>query len=65
MRIITEHARTEAKFENVFRLIAKEWENSIIKIVPYKESTEDFILTNSELMAEAIEENITTLTKIS
>jgi hypothetical protein len=62
--VIIDHANTEAKFENVFRAISNEWENSNLKIVPFKESLDDYVISNAELMAEAIEENITTLQKI-
>jgi hypothetical protein len=65
VRVIIDHANTEAKYENVFRAINQEWENSALKIVPFKESLDDYVIVNAELMTEAIEENITTLVKIS
>jgi 3-dehydroquinate dehydratase len=37
VRSIIEHANTEAKYENVFLTIREEWEQSQLKIVPFKE----------------------------
>jgi hypothetical protein len=62
--VIIEHANTESKYENVFRAISNEWENSSLKIIPFKESLDDYVIANAELMTEAIEENIKTLLKI-
>jgi hypothetical protein len=31
---IIHHANTEAKYENIFKAIEKEWDNSTLKVVP-------------------------------
>ena len=64
VKIIIEHANTESKYENVFRAISREWESSTLKIIPFKESLDDYVISNTELMLDAIEENIATLEKI-
>lgn len=64
MRAIIEHANTELKYETVFTTISKEWEESTLKIIPFKDQMDDFVIANSELMADAIEENISTLETI-
>ncbi len=65
MKQIIHHANTEAKYENIFKAIEKEWDNSTLKVVPIQEQPDDFVLTNTELMSEAIEENLSTLDTIA
>ena len=65
MKQIIHHANTEAKYENIFKAIENEWDNSTLKVVPIQEQPDDFVLTNTELMSEAIEENLSTLETIA
>ena len=58
VRAIIDHANTEAKYENVFTTIRHEWEESNLKIIPFKEQINDYIIANSELMSDAIEDNL-------
>jgi len=37
VRAIIEHANTESKYETVFNSIQREWEDSTLKIIPFKE----------------------------
>lgn len=65
VRAIIEHANTEAKYETVFNTIRLQWEESNLKIIPFKEQINDYILANSDLMSDAIEDNLSTLDTIA
>lgn len=65
VRGIIDHANTEAKYENVFLTIREEWEQSQLKIVPFKEQINDYILVSTDLMSDAIEDNLSTLDTIA
>lgn len=65
VRAIIDHANTEAKYENVFLTIRQEWEQSNLKIVPFKEQINDYVIASSELMSDAIEDNLSTLDTIA
>lgn len=62
---IIEHANTELKYERVFKSIKEEWGKHELKIIPYKETTDGYILVNTETLSMAIEENLTTLENVS
>lgn len=62
---IIEHANTELKYENVFRSIREEWDKTNLKIIPYRDSLTDYVMVNSDMMSNAIEENLQTLEVIS
>jgi Dynein heavy chain, N-terminal region 2 len=62
---IIEHANTELKYERVFRAIKDEWDKHELKIIPYKETMDSYILVSTENLSSAIEENLTTLENIS
>lgn len=63
--MIIDHANTELKYETVFKGIKLEWENMELKIIPYKETMDAYILTNADNLCNAIEENLTTLESIA
>ena len=62
---IIEHANTELKYERVFKTIKDEWDKHELKIIPYKETMDSYILVNTETLSTAIEENLTTLENIT
>ena len=62
---IIEHANTELKYELVFKSIRDEWDNHELKIIPYKETMDSYILVSTETLSTAIEENLTTLENVS
>jgi hypothetical protein len=62
---IIEHANTELKYERVFRSIRDEWEKHELKVIPYKETMDSYILVSTETLSSSIEENLTTLENIS
>ena len=62
---IIEHANTELKYERVFKSIKDEWDKHELRIIPYKESMDSYILVNTETLSTSIEENLTTLENIS
>jgi len=63
--VIIEHANTELKYEKIFKSIKEEWEQLELKIIPYKETMDSYILINTDTLSNAIEENLTTLETIS
>ena len=63
--MIIDHAFTESRYETVFRSIKEEWEKAELKIIPFKESLKDYVISNTETMSDAIEENLGTLETIS
>lgn len=65
MKAIIDHANTELKYETVFNSIQNEWEKTELKIIPFRESLEDYVIINTEIMSNAIEENLGTLETIS
>lgn len=62
---IIEHANTEAKYETIFRCICDEWEKLELKIIPFKDTQNSYIMVNTETLNQAIEENLSTLEVIS
>lgn len=62
---IIEHANTELKYERVYKSIKEEWDKHELKIIPYKETMDSYILVSTETLSSAIEENLTTLENIS
>lgn len=62
---IIEYANTELKYERVFKSIKDEWEKYELKIIPFKESMDAYILVETEALSTAIEENLTTLETIA
>jgi len=62
---IIEHANTELKYERVFRAIKDEWSKHELKVIPYKESMDSYILVSTETLSAAIEENLTTLENVT
>jgi hypothetical protein len=62
---IIEHANTELKYEKVFKSIKDEWEKNDLKIIPFKESMDSYILVQTETLTTSIEENLTTLETIA
>jgi len=62
---IIEHANTEAKYETIFRCICDEWEKLELKIIPFKDTQNSYIMVNTETLNQAIEENLNTLEVIS
>ena len=63
--MIIDHAFTEARYEAVFRSIQSEWDKAQLKIIPFKESQKDYVISNTETMSDAIEENLGTLETVS
>ena len=61
---IIEHANTELKYEKIFKSIKEEWDSLELKIIPYKETMDAYILVNTDTLSNAIEENLTTLETI-
>ena len=49
----------------MFHSIKEEWEKAELKIIPFKESLKDYVISNTETMSDAIEENLGTLETIS
>lgn len=49
----------------MFISIRNEWEESNLRIIPFKEQVNDYIISNSELMSDAIEDNLSTLDTIA
>lgn len=49
----------------MFISIRNEWEESNLRIIPFKEQINDYIISNSELMSDAIEDNLSTLDTIA
>lgn len=62
---IIEHANTEAKYETIFKCICDEWEKLELKIIPFKDTSNSYIMVNTETLNQAIEENLNTLEVIS
>jgi hypothetical protein len=62
---IIEYANTELKYEKVFKSIKDEWEKNDLKIIPFKESMDSYILVQTETLTTSIEENLTTLETIA
>lgn len=62
---IIEHANTEAKYETIFLCICDEWEKLELKVIPFKDTQNSYILVNTETLNQAIEENLNTLEVIS
>lgn len=62
---IIEHANTEAKYETIFRQICSEWEKLELKIIPFKDTQNSYIMVNTDTLVQAIEENQNTLEVIS
>jgi urate oxidase len=60
-----EHANTEAKYETIFHCICDEWEQLELKIIPFKDTENSYIMVNTDTLNQAIEENLTTLEIIS
>jgi hypothetical protein len=46
-------------------LLRDEWEKHELKIIPYKETMDSYILVGTESLSSSIEENLTTLENIS
>ena len=62
---IIDHANTEAKYEAVFKSICDEWERLDLKIIPFKDTQNSYIMVNTETLSQAIEENLNTLEVVS
>lgn len=62
---IIDHANTEAKYESVFKSICDEWEKLDLKIIPFKDTSNSYIMVNTETLSQAIEENLNTLEVVS
>ena len=58
---IIEHANTEAKYETIFKCICEEWEKLELKIIPFKDTQNSYIIVNTDTLSQAIEENLNTL----
>lgn len=58
---IIKHANTEAKYEGIFKEICSEWENLEMKIIPFKDTQNSYIIVNTDTLNQAIEENLNTL----
>lgn len=65
MHKIIDHANTEAKYETIFKSICEEWEKLELKIIPFKDTANSYILVNTDTLNQAIEENLNTLESIS
>jgi hypothetical protein len=63
--LIIEHANTELKYERIFKSIKEEWALLELRIIPFKETMDSYILVNTDSLQNAIEENLTTLETIS
>jgi archaellum component FlaC len=62
---IIEHANTELKYETIYRSIQAEWEKLDLKIIPFRESDDSYLMVNTDTLSNAIEENLTTLESLS
>lgn len=47
---IIEHANTEAKYETIFKSICDEWERLELKIIPFKDTQNSYIMVNTETL---------------
>ncbi len=56
-----EHANTEMKYERVFQAIRSDWDNLELKIIPYKETMDSYIMVNTDQLTNSMEENLITL----
>jgi hypothetical protein len=61
---IIEHANTESRYENVFNSIKSEWEKSDLRIIPFKDSKNDYVIANTDILSDSIEESLNTLETI-
>ena len=58
---IIEQADLEMKYENIIAKIEKQWDYMKLKIIPYAQTTESFILAEADANFETIEDHLTTL----
>lgn len=61
IKLIINHAFTESRYENVFKSIRSEWEMAELRILPFKESDKDYVIANTDVLSDSIEESLGTL----
>ena len=61
---VIEQADIEMKYETIISKIEKEWDHMKLKIIPYIQESESFILSNIEITFDKIEDHLTTLENI-
>ncbi len=61
IQAIIKCANTEMKYEEVFRAIRRQWDDQELKIIPYKDSLDSYIMVDTDLLINNIEENLGTL----
>jgi hypothetical protein len=65
MEMISKHANTELKYENDFNSICEAWEKLDLKIIPFKDTSDSYIMVNTNAVIEAIESNLNALEDMS
>lgn len=61
IKLIINHAFTESRYESVFNSIKSEWEKADLRILPFKESLKDYVIANTDVLSDSIEESLGTL----
>ena len=61
IKIIITHAFTESRYENVFKSIRAEWGEAHLRILPFKDSLKDYVIANTDILSDSIEESLGTL----
>ena len=61
IKLIINHAFTESRYENVFKSIKAEWEKAELRILPFKDSDKDYVIANTDILSDSIEESLGTL----
>lgn len=61
IKLIINHAFTESRYENVFKSIKSEWEKADLRILPFKDSLKDYVIANTDILSDSIEESLGTL----
>ena len=60
IKLIINHAFTESRYENVFKSIKSEWEKADLRILPFKDSLKDYVIANTDILSDSIEESLGT-----
>lgn len=61
IKLIINHAFTESRYENVFASIRDEWRDAELRILPFKDSYKDYVIANTDILSDRIEESLGTL----
>lgn len=58
---VIEQADLEMKYENIISKIERDWEFMKLKVVPYVPGSETFVLADTEITFDTIEDHLATL----